>query len=149
MAQSIEITEEINNGKTHPSPITKSINTFYVKATQSNGAKCEIELKGRSTQDYRIVSESNSAVFALAVAAPTTDINTLFAAPVKQFPGGLELETFVDRNFSMVSVVEFYDNPQDAGVSTVIVEAEEKNTAERAVYIVEETYTNIKAKWVL
>ena len=60
MAQSIEINEEITNGLTHATPVVKSLNTFYIKGTQANASKCDIEMMGRNTKDYRTVSESNS-----------------------------------------------------------------------------------------
>tara|TARA_R110000824_G_scaffold30963_1_gene101251 strand:+ start:181 stop:627 length:447 start_codon:yes stop_codon:yes gene_type:complete len=148
MAQSIEINEEITNGLTHATPVVKSLNTFYIKGTQANASKCDIEMMGRNTKDYRTVSESNSAVLALANAAPTTDISTLFAADVTQFPGGLELGTVVERNFSKDAVVEFYADPQNAA-NTIVIEAEETNTIERRVYVVAASYASIKAFWLL
>jgi hypothetical protein len=149
MSQVIEITEEINNGTTNQTPITKSLNVDYVKGNQDRATGgSEIEMAGRSTKDSRIVSEDASTVLAAANAAPTTDIERLMALTVVRFPGKLEEATPVARNFAKREVVEFYANPQDAG-QTVIVEAEDKNSAERQVYIVDEDYATVGALWVL
>ena len=68
MAQSIEVTEKVVNGKTHGTPVTKSINTLYIKSFSGVDAAgtddTEIFLRGRATKDLRRVDENYAAVLA-------------------------------------------------------------------------------------
>lgn len=148
MAQFVEITEEINNGTTNQSPITKSLNTHFIKSSQVNGTGAEIIMRGRDTMDSRIVTETNAAVLAAANAAPTSDIQKLLAVTVKKGPGGREEATPFALNIAKINVVEFYEDPQDSADSIIVVSGD-KNQAERRVYTVDETYASLKTAFDL
>jgi len=149
MAQSFEVTEVSVNGNSHKTALTKSYNSFFVKNTKVNGSGCELELLGRATKDVRIVSESNAAVLAAANAAPTTTIEKLLAVTVKSKQGDLESRiTPYAMSLSKNTIVEYYADPNDAA-DTIVIVAREKNTVERIIYTVDETYAAIKAKFLL
>lgn len=147
--QSIEVTEEVVNGFTHSTAITKSYNTFFIKDTAVNGTGCEIELYGRATKDTRKVTETNAAVLSAANAAPTTDIEKLLAVTVKARQGDVESAvTPYAMNLSKRSIVEYYADPNDANDS-IVIQSIDKNSVERIIYTVDETYAALKADWLL
>jgi hypothetical protein len=149
MAQSIEITEVKNNGKELCTPMTKSYNTAFIDSTRVDGTGCEIFLGGRNTKDVRKVSETNAAVLAAANAAPTTDIEKLLALTVKAKAGDLESRiTPYAMNVNKANIVEYFADPSDAADSIVII-ATGKNSAERMVLVVDQTYAALKAKFLL
>lgn len=156
MAQSLEVTETINNGSTHSSAITKSYNSDFVERFRGVDAAgdddTEIFMKGRATKDLRRVSENYAAVLAAANFAatdPTTAIETTLSLTVKKEEGDLESNvTPFLQGFSKVRVVEFYEDPQDSGDSIVIT-ARGKNDQERQVWTVDEDYAAVKALWLL
>ena len=148
MAQSVEVTEEVNNGTTNNTPITKSINTRYLKSSQDQGSGALLVVAGRDTMDTRVVSEDNATVLAAANGVTTTDIEKLLAVTVLKGPSGREVAAPFAKSIAKIDIVEFYADLQTPTDSVIVLQAD-KNDAERKVYIVDETYTAIKAKWLL
>lgn len=153
MAQAIEVTEVINNGNTHKTAITKSINTRFIESFQreditaaSNDTK--IILFGKGTKDSRHVSEAYGTVLTAMNAAPTTDIQKALTMTVKARQGDIETGITYLKAVAKKQIVEFYADPTDA-TDTIIVVAEGENNAERRVYLVNETYAATKAFWLL
>ena len=153
MAQSLEVTETINNGSTHSSAITKSYNSDFVERFRGVDAAgdddTEIFMKGRATKDLRRVSENYAAVLAAMNGATTTQVEKSISLTVKKEEGDLESNvTPFLQGFAKVRVVEFYEDPQDYGDSIVIT-ARGKNDQERQVWTVDEDYAAVKALWLL
>ena len=153
MAQSIEVTEKVVNGKTLGTPLVKSLNTSYIERTQAVDASgtndTEIFLGGRNTKDLRRVDETQAAVLAAMNAAPTTDIETGLSVTVKKKEGDLEERiTPYLLTIAKSQIVEYYADPNDDTDSIIIV-AVNDNSAERTIYTVDDTYAALKAKWLL
>lgn len=153
MAQSLEVTEKVVNGFTHPTAITKSYNSAFVETFRGVDAAgdddTEIFLRGRATKDLRRVDENYAAVLAAANGVTTTAIETALSLTVKAAPGDLEADiTPYLQGFPKNQVVEFYADPNDANDSIVIT-ARGKNGLERDVWTVDEAYAAIKANWLL
>jgi len=148
MAQFVEVTEEINNGTTNDTPITKSLNTHFLKSSQVNGTGAEVIMRGRGTMDSRIVSETNAAVLAAANAAPTSDVEKMLSLTVKKGPSGRTESTPFALSMAKINVTEFYADLQDNTDSIVIVSGDD-NQAERRVYLVDETYAALKTAFDL
>jgi len=153
MAQALEVTEKEVNGKIHATPITKSINSDFVeyfRGVDASGADdSEIFLKGRATKDLRIVDENYAAVLAVMNGATTTQVEKAVSLTVKKKEGQLESEVIPYlRGFSKIKIVEFYEDPNASGDSVVIT-SRGKNDMERDTWYVSETYTAIKAKFLL
>jgi len=153
MAQALEVTEKSVNGIEHSAPILKSINSDYVNyfigvdATGSDDT--EVSLRGRATKDTRIVDENYAGVLAVMNGATTTQVEKALSLTVKKSPGKADFESVPYlQAFTKLTVVEFYANPQDAA-DTIIVVARGKNDMERKNYIVDDTYADVKAMWLL
>ena len=153
MAQSFEVTEKINNGKTLATPLTKSYNTQYVERARGVDATgtddTEIFLAGRNTKDLRRVDENYATVLAAMNAPVTTDIEKGLSLTVKYKQGDLpENVTPYLQIFGKHEIVEYFADPNNP-TDTVIIVATGETNIEREVYFVDEEYPDVKAKWLL
>ena len=155
MAQSLEVTETINNGKTYSTEITKSYNSRFVKRARGVAVGSdnftEVFMKGRATKDLRRVRQDYATVLAAINGLEQTLLGNdrVMSLTVKARGGDLESNiTPYLQMFPKNDVVEFYADPNDSGDSIVITQAG-KNNQERQVWTVDEDYAGVKALWLL
>jgi len=151
MAQSIEVTEKVVNGKTHTTPVTKSYIVDNIESHQgvdSTGTDDTlIFLKGRGTKDLRRVDENYAAVLVAINTAPAANVEKTISLTVKAKQGDLESNiTPYLKGFQKNQIVEFQADPNDANDSIITIKTGENNI-ERIVYTVDETYASIKASY--
>lgn len=151
MAQSIEVTEKVQNGITNATPVVKSYvvaNIESHQAVDASGANdSEVFLTGRGMKDLRRVDQDYASVLALINAAPSADVEKTVDLVVKRKDGQLEERvTPFNKAVEKHRIVEFYEDTNAAGNSVVIVKKDD-NRAERVIYYVTNTYAALKASF--
>lgn len=151
MAQSIEVTEKVNNGIENATSIVKSYVVANIESHQAVDASgeddSEIFLNGRGMKDLRRVEQDYTTVLGLINAAPTADVERTVDLTVKKREGELEERvTPYSKAVEKSRIVEFFVDPNVAGDSIVVVKKDHKR-AERVIYYVENSYIQLKASF--
>ena len=149
MSQIVEVTEERNNGRPISPFRTKSLVVQNIESINDEGGKAQIFMRGKGTKDERLVSESYNTVSDAANAAPTADVKRVVKVTVKAKQGDLEERTTpYSKAIPKNQIVEFYADDQEPNDSQiVVVEGVNPGSAERSVYLVDDTYTALKAEF--
>jgi len=151
MAQSIEITEKVENGTTHPNPIVKSYVVNHIESHQGVDPAGDndtlVFLSGKGLKDLRRVDQDYATVLGLINASPSADVERTVDLVVKRKEGQLEANvTPYNKSINKNRIVEFYEDPNSIGNSIVIV-TKHRNRAERINYYVTNTYAALKASF--
>jgi len=151
MAQSIEVTEKVNNGIENATSIVKSYVVANIESHQGVDASgdddSEIFLNGRGMKDLRRVEQDYATVLGLINAPSTADDERTVDLIVKKREGQLEERTTIyNKAIEKSRIVEFYLDVNSPGDSIVVVKKDHKR-AERVIYYVQNSYIQLKASF--
>jgi len=151
MAQSIEVTEKVNNGIENATSIVKSYVVANIESHQAVDASgdddSEIFLNGRGMKDLRRVEQDYATVLGLINAPSTADVERTVDLIVKKREGQLEERTTIyNKAIEKSRIVEFYLDANSPGDSIVVVKKDYKR-AERVIYYVQNSYNQLKASF--